>query len=86
VDDTPLARFLAALAAAATLSAMLWLEMPPWQRQLMAAAVRAHARAAAAQAARLSGLRAMGRELKGIPEHDAGYQITARLSGLRDRL
>lgn len=86
MEDSPLTRFLAAAVTLAGLGLMVWMEFPPWHRQLLAAAARAHVRAAAGQAARLSGMRAMGRELKGIPENEAGYRITFRLSGLRDRL
>jgi hypothetical protein len=40
----------------------------------------------ATRLARASGRRAMGRELAGAPESEAGYGRTLRLSQLRDQL
>jgi hypothetical protein len=43
-------------------------------------------RSLATRLARASGHRAMGRELAGAPEDEAGYRRTFRLSTLRDKL
>jgi hypothetical protein len=84
--DTALTRVLAALLTLAALALMAWMELPPWQREMTARAARTRLHQLAGAAARASGHRAMGRELAGTPEHDAGYDLTERLSRLRDRL
>jgi hypothetical protein len=86
MTDSPLARMAAAAAALATLAAMAWMELPPWQRELMARMVRCKTRSVVTRLARASGYRAMGRELAGAPQSEAGYARTFRLSLLRDRL
>ena len=66
---------------------ILWMETPPWQRQMMLRAARVRLRVLAARAARYSGHRAMGDELAGRKDDaEAGYQWTFKLSSLRDRL
>jgi hypothetical protein len=84
--DSPVARLIGAALTLAMVGAMMWLEMPEWQRQLAGRALRARSRAAAGWLARTSGRRAMGRELAGTPEHQAGYDRTERISRLRDAL
>lgn len=86
MGDSRAGRLTAALVTLALLGLMAWWELPPWQRALMARTARAYLRRLAARAARLSGQRAMGRELAGAPEDEAGYERTYRISSLRDRL
>ena len=86
MDDSVAGRLLAALGTLAMLGLMAWMELPPWQRDLMARRVRAVLRHGAAQLAWASGHRAMGRELAGTPEDEAGYGRTERLSRVRDAL
>lgn len=72
---------------AAVLAAAAWMEMPPWQRQLVLRAARRRAYRLLHRAARASGRRAMGDELAGRKaEADAGYSFTERLSRARDSL
>ena len=72
---------------AAVLAAAAWMEMPPWQRQLVLRAARRRLYRALHRAARASGRRAMGDELSGrTREADAGYAFTERLSRARDAL
>ena len=84
--DSPLARLIASLAMLATLAALAWWEMPPARRQLATLTARQAARRQLHRLARASGYHAMGRELAGTPERDAGYRLTYRLSSLRDRV
>ncbi len=86
MEDSPAVRVLAAVLTLAGLVLMAWMELPEWQRDLMARKIRSRLRALAARLARASGHRAMGRELAGAPESEAGYEVTYRLSSLRDRL
>ena len=65
---------------------ILWVETPPWQRQMILRQIRVHCRKLADRAARVSGHHAMGRELHGTPEDEAGYELPLWLSTLRDRL
>ena len=66
---------------------VLWLQTPQWQRQMMMRAVRRRLHGAAARVARSSGHRAMGAELAGrLNDAVHGYEVTERLSRLRDRL
>ena len=79
---------LIATAGSLTLIGLLgWMEMPPWQRELIKAAARRKTRLLLHRLARASGHRAMGDELAGRrSEADAGYSFTERLSRLRDRV
>ena len=86
MDDSPLTRLAAALLTLAGIALMCWLEMPPWQRDLTLRLTRFRLRLLATRLAAASGRRAMGRELAGAAEHDAGYGRTLRLSTWRDRL
>lgn len=86
MEDSPLMRLLAAAVTLAGLGLMAWMELPAWQREMIAGRARSRLRRALARLARASGYRAMGRELAGAPEHEAGYERTYRLSSLRDRL
>lgn len=86
MDDTPAIRLMVALVTLTGIALMCWAELPPWQRELTARIARNRLRALTARLARASGQRAMGRELAGAPESDAGYGRTFRLSTWRDRL
>jgi hypothetical protein len=86
VDDSPLVRTLAAVLTLAGLAIMTWMELPAWQRELVTRAARLRTRSLATRLARASGHRAMGRELAGVAEDEAGYRRTFRLSTLRDKL
>lgn len=86
MDDSLAGRLLAALGTLAMLGLMTWAELPPWQRELITRRVRVVLRRGAARLARASGHRAMGRELAGAPEDEAGYGFTERLSRVRDAL
>ncbi len=86
MEDSPLARLLAATVTLAGLTLMAWAELPQWQRQMIARQIRSRLRRVLARLARASGYHAMGRELAGAPEDEAGYGIAYRLSLIRDRL
>ena len=86
MEDSAAARLAAAALTLAGIALMCWAEMPPWQRDLFLRLIRFRTRLLATRLAALSGRRAMGRELAGAPEHDAGYARTFRLSLWRDRL
>ena len=80
-------QLIAALISAAMLAGLLWMEMPPWQRELILRSIRARGYRLLHRLARASGRRAMGDELAGrTAEADAGYQFTERLSRARDAL
>ena len=80
-------QLIAALASAVLLGGLLWMEMPPWQRELIARTVRQRIYRLLHRLARASGRRAMGDELAGrLAEADAGYQFTERISRARDAL
>ena len=71
----------------AGVAAVMWMEAPEWQRQMIIRAARARARQGAALLAARSGHHAMGDELSGRrAEATAGYGITYRLSRMRDLL
>lgn len=78
----------AMLAATLGMLALLgWMEMPPWQREMIKRSARLRMRQLLARLARASGHRAMGDELAGRPaEAEAGYAFTERLSRARDAL
>ena len=83
----PWAHLLMTLITLAGVAAVMWMEAPEWQRQMILRTTRARARAAATRLAALSGHRSMGDELRGrTVEAHAGYGFTYRLSRLRDRL
>ena len=86
MGDKTWQRLLAALVTLASAGLMVWMELPPSQRELMVLQARSRLRVAAGRLARASGRRAMARELTGTPEHEAGYGRTYRLSMLRDQL
>jgi hypothetical protein len=68
-------------------AAVMWMEAPEYQREMIRRAARLRLQRAAGAAARASGHRAMGDELSGrLREALAGYGFTYRLSRLRDRL
>ena len=72
---------------AGVLAAAAWMEMPPWQRQLVARMARRRVYRLLHRLARASGRRAMGDELSGrTREADAGYAFTERISRARDAL
>ena len=79
-------RVIATLATLAMLAVLGWLEMPGWQRELVKRTMRHRAYKLLHRLARASGHRAMGRELAGTPEHEAGYDTVYRLSRVRDSL
>jgi hypothetical protein len=88
MEQPRLAAQLAQLAIAlAGVAAILWMETPAWQRQMMLRSIRARCRGLAGRAARASGRRAMGDELAGRQDDaEQGYRFTYRLSSLRDRI
>lgn len=65
---------------------MMWAEMPPWERQMIVRSARLRLRRMTSRLARATGHRAMGRELAGTPEDEAGYGLPYRLSKMRDAL
>ena len=72
---------------AAVLAAAAWMEMPPWQRQLILRMARRQGHRLLHRLARASGRRAMGDELAGRKaQAEAGYEWTEGVSRLRDRL
>ena len=78
-------RMIAALATLAMLAVLGWLEMPPWQRELMKRTAKHRLYRMLHRLARASGHRAMGDELAGRKrEAEAGYTRTERWSRLRD--
>lgn len=80
-------RMIAALATLAMLAVLGWLEMPPWQRELVRRTVKHRAYRMLHRLARAHGHRAMGDELAGrTREADAGYAFTERISRARDAL
>ena len=84
--DSTWARLIEALLTLAGTAALIWWQMPPSQQQMIILETRSRAHRALHRAARASGRLAMGRELAGTPERLAGYDITLRLSELRDRM
>ena len=80
-------RVAATLATLAMLALLGWLEMPPWQRELVKRTARRRAYLILHRLARASGHRAMGDELSGRKvEAEAGYEWTHKLSRIRDAL
>lgn len=80
-------QLIATAATLAVLALMGWLEMPPWQRELVKRTVRNRAYRLLHRLARASGRRAMGDELAGRKhEAEVGYSFTERLSRLRDQV
>lgn len=86
MEDRAWQRLLAALVTLASAGLMVWMEMPPARRELIVLQVRSRLRRAAARLARASGHRAMGRELAGTPEDEAGYGLAYRLAKFSDQL
>jgi hypothetical protein len=70
----------------AGVAVIMWMEAPEWQRQMAARKIRLRLRSAATRLAACAGHRAMGRELGGTPENDAGYHTAYRISRFRDTL
>lgn len=80
-------RLAAALLTLAILAAMGWLEMPPWQRELVKRTVRHRTRRLLHRLARAHGHRAMGDELAGRQrEAESGYAFTERIMRAHDAL
>ena len=87
MSEDPWAHLLMTLITLAGVAAMVWMEAPEWQRELIRRAARSRLKQLAAAVARRSGHRALGDELDGRAEQArAGYGFTYRLSSLRDRL
>jgi hypothetical protein len=86
VRESPWGQLAASLITLAALAVLAWWEMPPAQRQLAALTARTRTQKILHRLARASGCRAMGRELAGTPESDAGYGVAYRLAVLRDRM
>ena len=86
MNDSPWGQLAASLITLAALAVLAWWEMPPAQRQMALITARTRGRKALNRLARSSGYRAMGRELAGTPQSEAGYGVTYRLATLRDRL
>ena len=87
MDERPWQRIVILGLTAGMLAAMAWLEMPPWQRELVKRTVRQRVYRLLHRLARASGHRAMGDELAGRKvEAEAGYAWTERLSRTRDAL
>ena len=71
----------------AGVGAVMWMEAPEWQREMIRRRTRLRLRSLATRLAVRSGRRAMGDELRGRrAEAEAGYGFTYRLSVMRDRL
>lgn len=87
MDDSPWAHLAMTLITLAGMAAVMWMESPEWQREMIKRAARSRLRRLAAAVARRSGHRAMGDELSGrLKEALTGYGFTYRLSRLRDAL
>lgn len=87
MSDSPLVNLLVTLVTLGGAAALMWMELPEYQREMIRRAARLRLQRAAGAAARSSGHRAMGDELSGrLREALAGYGFTYRLSTLRDRL
>lgn len=68
-------------------AAMVWAEMPAWQRQIVTARIRHELQRALSRVALRSGRRAMRDELEGRERQaNDGYRFTRKLSELRDKL
>lgn len=85
-DQGPWTHLLMTAITLAGVAGIMWMEAPEWQREMIRQATRSRLRRAAARLARASGHRAMGRELAGTPEDEAGYWFPYRLSRVRDAL
>lgn len=84
--ERPWQRLVITLASVALMTWAVWMEAPEWQREQLKRTVKARAYLVLHRLARASGHRAMGAELAGRPEADAGYRFTERLSRVRDAL
>ena len=86
MDEKPWQRIVTTLVTVAGIAAIMWMEAPDWQREMIRRSVRRRAYRLLHLLARRSGHRAMGDELAGRQnEADAGYSFTLLLSQLRDR-
>lgn len=65
---------------------MMWAELPPWQREQIKRVARHRLYRILHRLARHAGHQAMGRELAGKPEAEAGYELPLWISNLRDRV
>ena len=66
---------------------MVWAQLPPWEREHMAASARSRARWLAAALARRSGMAAITDEARQGPEATAWRRaLTYRLSRMRDSI
>lgn len=87
MGESPWEHLVMTLVTVAGMAALMWMEAPEWQREIIKRAARNRLRRLAAGVARRSGHRAMGDELDGRTEQArAGYGFTYRLSTFRDRL
>ena len=86
MEQSPWMHLLMTLITVAGVGVIMWMEAPEWQRETIKRQIRLRARQCADRVARASGHRAMGRELDGTPERDAGYERTRWLSRVRDAL
>ncbi len=86
-DQGPWAHLLMTVITLCGVAAVMWMEAPEWQREMIRRSAVVKLRRCVAVAAARSGHRAMGDELSGRKaEAHAGYGFTYRLSALRDRL
>ena len=83
----PWTHLLVTVISVAGMAALVWMEAPEWQREMIKRQARLRLRSLITRLAVSSGQRAMGDELSGrTAEAHAGYGFTYRLSALRDRL
>ena len=86
-DQGPWTHLLMTVITLAGVGAVMWMEAPEWQREMIRRSAVVKLRKCVALAAARSGHRAMGDELQGrTAEARAGYGFTYRLSAFRDRL
>ena len=86
-DQSPWSHLLMTVITLAGVAAVMWMEAPEWQRQMVLRAARSRSQRLAAALARKTGRRAMGDELSGHQAAaESGYGFTYRVSRLRDRL
>ncbi len=87
MSEGPWTHLLMTVITLAGVAAVMWMEAPEWQREMIRRQARVRLRGLAARLAASSGHRAMGDELQGrTAEAHAGYGFTYKLSRMRDRL
>ncbi len=87
MSESPWTHLLMTAVTLAGVAAVMWMEAPEWQREMIRRQARSRMRSLAIRLAAASGHRAMGDELRGrMAEAHAGYGFTYKLSRMRDRL